>query len=362
MDKLKTLTKLTFAFTKMYVRNKMALFFTLFFPFIIILIFGILDFGKFSTGKIGLVYEESNSQIVSQVKQTIEKTGNKVEEGTLEEEKQALTNDDRALVLQFVTDKQTGKVNVTGYINKANEDVSQAVFLAIQNALSRIELQMKQVEPMFNIKSEEINVHELRNIDFMVPGVVAMSLMQGGLFGVVGTIVTYREKGILKRLFATPLSKSTFLLANIISRLFISILQVIILLATSYAVFQIKIVGSLFLVALFSVLGSLAFLAIGFAISGFSKTTEAARAIMMPIQMVMMFTSGVYFPREVLPDWLYKITNYLPLTYLADGLRYITTRGYSLADKDLQIAFGGVVVWMFIFVVVAIVTFKWDSN
>lgn len=360
---MKTLLKLTIANIKMYFRDKSALIWTLFFPFMIIAIFGVLDFAKYSTSKIGLVYNEDSKHYAEPIKEALVQIGDhyKVEEGDLESEKQALTEDDRLLVLNLDHNNETGKVDVTAYLNKGSEQGAQATFLIIQKILSDFEIQIHQIEPIFSISSEIINVHELRTIDFMVPGVVAMALMQGGIFGVVGTIVAYREKGILKRLFATPLPKGTFLLSQILSRLILSILQVIILLITSYVIFKINIVGSLFLVALVSILGSLTFLSLGFAVSGIAKTSESARAIVMPIQMIMMFTSGVYFPRDVLPSWLYKITGYTPLTYLADSLRDVMIKGYSFENAEIRTALIGIIAWLLIFIFITIRVFKWEK-
>lgn len=361
---IKTLTKLTIVNIKMFFRDKGALFWSLFFPFVIIGIFGILDFAKFSTSKIGFVYDDKTKEYATTVKGVLEGIGDyyKIEEGNLEDEKQALIDDDRVIVLEFIQNPQEKKMDVKAYLNEANIQSAQTVFLMVQKVLADFELQIMHSEPFFNVSSETINVFNLRQIDFMVPGVVAMALMQGGIFGVVGTIVNYREKGILKRLFATPLGKGEFLLAQIFARLVIAILQVIILLVTSYSVFQIKIVGSLILVAALAILGSLTFLTLGFVVSGIAKTSESARAIVMPIQMIMMFTSGVYFPREVLPDWLYKITNYAPLTYLADALRYVMTRGFSLENSEIQTATLGLCAWLVLFIVIALRSFKWEKN
>jgi ABC-2 type transport system permease protein len=361
---MKTLFKLTIASIKMYFRDRGALFFTLFFPFIVIAIFGVLDFAKFSTSKIGFVYNEETKQYAQAVKSALENIGDqyKIEEGNLEEERERLEDDDRALVLNFHIDNETKKVEVKALMNKSNEQMAQSVFLIVQKVLSDFELDVSQQEHIFQVESEVINVHNLSNIDYMVPGVVAMSLMQGGLFGVIGTIVTYREKGILKRLFATPLNKSTFLLSQIFSRLVVSIFQVTILLITSYLIFRINIVGNLLLVALMATVGSVTFLSLGFFVSGIAKTTEAARAIVMPIQMVLMFTSGTYFSRDVLPKWLYDITAYSPLTYLSDILRDVMTRGYGFGNDDIRMWTFGLVIWLVLFVVLAITSFKWEKK
>jgi len=360
---MKKLMKLTISVIKMHFRDKGAVIWTLLFPFIIILIFGLLDFNNAESAKIGFVYNEKSKEYVTSIKEVLSQIGNryKFEEGNLDEEKKALAEDDRLLVMDISVNEEN-KVNIKAYLNKSNELSAQSTLLIIQKTLSDFELQLNRIEPLFNVESEVVNVNELRNIDYLVPGVVAMSLMQSGLFGVVGTIVTYREKGILKRLFATPLPKSTFLISQILSRLLISILQVIILLVSSYIVFKINIVGSLFLVALTATLGSITFLALGFTVSGIAKTTESARAIMMPINMLMMFTSGVYFSRDVLPNWLYDITQFTPLTYLSDGLRDVMTKGYNLTDITVRTAIIGLSVWLVVFIIISIKTFKWEKN
>jgi ABC-2 type transport system permease protein len=360
---MKTLLKLTWANIKMYARDRTALIWTLLFPFMIISIFGLLDFNQAPTSKIGMVYGSETTSYAKGIEEALDNIGNyKIEKGELDNERKALKEDDRLLVLELEPATESSKVSVKAYLNKASEASAQSTFLVVQNVLSQMDLQLNQVESNFELSSEVVNVNNLRNIDFTVPGVIAMSLMQGGLFGVIGTIVNYREKDILKRLFATPLSKSNFLIAQILSRLVISILQVVILLTSSYLVFDLRIVGSIWLVALLCILGSITFLGLGFAISGMAKTGEAARAIISPVQLIMMFTSGVYFPRDLLPDWLYDITAYTPLTYLADGLRDVMTRGYSLLDSETRTATIGVSVWLVIFVVLAISTFKWERE
>lgn len=363
IDEMKLVAKLTFTNLKMYIRDKSALFWSLFFPFLVISIFGVLDFGKFTSSKVGLIYDESNSEIGQRIETQLESVGEmfKVSTGNFEDEMKALENDDRALILHLENNKLTQKIDVTAYKNKAEEQSAEVIFLSLQKIFAEFELKINRVQPRFNIESKTVNVFDLSNTDYMVPGVIAMSLMQGGIFGVVGTIVTYREKGILKRLFATPLKKGSFFISQIFGRLFISIAQVAILLVSSYVIFDIKIVGNLWLFAGSSVLGSLTFLSLGFVFSGISKSEESARAISMPIQMVLMFTGGVYFSRDVLPNWLYDVTAYSPLTYLADSLRNIMTRGYTLANATIRTASIGLLIWLIGLILIAIKTFKLEK-
>ncbi len=360
--KLKMLLALTIANIKMFFRDKGALFWSLFFPFLIIGIFGVLDFGGGAQGTIGLVYDEETEIYTEQLKKAFEeKDSYKISTGELDQELEELENDSRIAIFKFETGKDK-KVNITTYIGKENEDTGSIIALIAEKILSDVSMQMQHIELPFTMEQEIINTNNLRNIDFIVPGVIAMSIMQGSLFGVIGAIVESREKGILKRLFATPLPKDVFLISNIITRTIISLMQIAILLGFSYLVFQVKIVGSLYLVFFTALLGSLVFLALGILISGLAKTTETARAMITPVQMIFMFTGGVYFPREILPKWLFDITQPLPFTHLADVLRNVMAKGYGLGTQSIQNSALILLGWLVGLVVLAINTFKWNGE
>jgi len=362
MKNLQILVDLTLTNIKMFVRDKSALFWSLFFPFIVIGIFGVLDFGKMGNNNVGLVYDENSQIYAEQLKEIFEKEDRyKFHTGSIEDELNELENDDRTVVLEFNA-KEDQTIVVNAYMGKENEQAGSIVTLIAEKVLADISLQIKHIELPFEVNQQIVNVNNLRNIDYMVPGVIAMSLMQSSMFAVIGTIVVNRERGILRRLFATPLTKSTFLISNIVARMIVSLAQIAILIIFSYIVFQIKIVGNLALVAVFSSIGSVVFLAMGFLISGFAKTSETARAMVMPINMLFMFTGGVYFERSVLPKWLFDITKPLPLTYLSDGLRDIMVKGYGMGDQSVKIAAIALLAWFLVLVVISIRTFKWNGD
>lgn len=362
MNNLSMIVDLTVANIKMVMRDKGALFWSLFFPFLVIGIFGVLDFANMGNNNIGLIYDDNSQIYAEKLQEIFEKEDDyKFHKGTLESELNELENDDRIVVLEF-TSRDDNIVVVNAYMGKENEQSGSMIALITEKVLADISLQMRHIELPFEINQHIININHLRNIDYMVPGIIAMSLMQGALFSVIGTIVVNRERGILKRLFATPLTKSTFLLSNIITRMMLSLVQITILLVFSYIVFQIKIVGSIILVAVFAGLGSLVFLSMGFLLSGFAKTSETARAMVMPINMLFMFTGGVYFDRSVLPKWLFDATKPLPLTYLSDGLRDIMVKGYNLGDPSIKIAAIALLLWFVALVSISVKTFKWNGD
>ena len=124
--------------------------------------------------------------------------------------------------------------------------------------------------------------------------------------------------------------------------------------------FDIKIVGSVVQVLGLATLGSLTFIALGILLSGFAKTAESARAMVMPVQMLFMFTGGIYFARSVLPGWLFTISGYFPITYLADVLRDTMVKGYDLSYSTIQIGMLGLTVWLIILIGLSVKTFRWE--
>ena len=138
-----------------------------------------------------------------------------------------------------------------------------------------------------------------------------------------GTLVTYREKGLLRRLRPTPLPMSGFMSSNVLMRSVTSLIQTAIVLAVGMLRFGVGINGSLLLVGVVAAIGSGAFVSLGFTIAAVSKNMEVAQALMKVVQTPMMFLSGIFFPMNTAPAWIQPIVKLMPLTYLADALRAV---------------------------------------
>ncbi|MGH2408923.1 MAG: ABC transporter permease, partial [Chloroflexota bacterium] len=124
---------------------------------------------------------------------------------------------------------------------------------------------------------------------------------------------------------------------NVLSQLVVVLVQVVILMLVATKLFNVKVVGDIPTLVLFALLGGLAFLTIGFAISGLAKTGEAANALGNVVTMPMMFLSGVYFPISGAPEWLKPLIGFLPLTYLANGMRDIVLRGVGAGGLGIDV-------------------------
>jgi ABC-2 type transport system permease protein len=181
------------------------------------------------------------------------------------------------------------------------------------------------------ISTQGIQGKDINYVDFLVPGVLAMSIMNGGMVGLSAAFVVMRERGVLRRIKLTPFPLIRFITARVATQLLVALCQAVILLGLAKLIFNLDIVGNLLEVAVLIFLGSLAFLTIGFFVAGVSRKQESATALAQLISFPMLFLSGVFFPLDRSPVWLQDAAKALPLTYLVDGFRQVMVYGASLA-------------------------------
>ena len=161
---------------------------------------------------------------------------------------------------------------------------------------------------------------EFSYIDFFVPGIIAMSVMTTSLFGTVGMNTELRQKGILKKLATTPLTRSEWLASNILYQMFMSILSTTCILVIGIVVFGLQPHINIFMFILI-LLNVFAFSGIGMLITRFVKEAESAQAAANAVMFPMMFLSGTFFQLEMMPDFLQTLAKFLPLYYVNEGLR-----------------------------------------
>ena len=207
------------------------------------------------------------------------------------------------------------------------------------------------------VEFESVESRDLGYIDFLVPGIVGMTIMQLGIFGVAFGFVQLKRTGALRRLFATPTSPSYFLSAQVLSRLIIGLVQVAILFAVGIW-FGLQMFGDYMTLIVVVIIGSAIFLALGFGIAGWAKNEDQAAPVANLVSLPMMFLSGVFFPRDAMPEFLAAITAFLPLTYVIEALRAIVNEGATLMSLGPQML--GMAVWVVISFVIALRLFRWE--
>jgi len=177
-----------------------------------------------------------------------------------------------------------------------------------------------------------------RYIDFLLPGMMGMGLMGGGMWGVGFVVVDMRVRKLLKRFLATPMRRSDFLIAIILSRLVFTLADILILLLFGYLAFGIRNQGSYLNLTAVVLLGGAAFAGIGLLVASRVQTIETVSGLMNLVMLPMWILSGVFFSSERFPEAVQPMINLLPLTALNQGLRGIMLEGKSLAALWPQLA------------------------
>jgi ABC-2 type transport system permease protein len=177
-----------------------------------------------------------------------------------------------------------------------------------------------------------------RYIDFLLPGMIGMNLMGGGLWGIGFVVVDMRVRKLLKRFLATPMRRSDFLLAIMLSRLLFTLIDVVILLAFGYVVFDVQCQGNFLELTIAVLLGGFSFAGIGLLIASRAQTVETISGLMNLVMLPMWILSGVFFSSERFPEVVQPLINLLPLTALNQLLRGIILEGQGLLVLWPQVA------------------------
>jgi len=359
-----TINKLTVASIKSFVRNRQALFFTLFMPLFIMLIFGYIGFDKPQKFDVGLVTHAPNAATEQFVKTIEQFPAFTVTRGTLDEELAKLDSGDRSVVLEVPDDlivpgKPSSK-QLIAHTNAGKAGEAQAVLSILNQTISSMTMQAAHLQPLVAIETQEVNSHNLRYIEFLLPGLIALSIMQMSVFSVAFVFTQYKEKGVLKRLLATPMTPLHFVIANGITRLIVSLVQAAIFIGLGILLFKVHIVGSFLLLFLCVLLGATMFLGLGFTISGLAKTADSVPAIANLIVFPMMFLGGTFFAVSNMPVWLQAIAKFLPLTFFSSALRDVMTKGAGITEIWLDLA--AMIAWAIVLIFLATVTFRFQEK
>jgi ABC-type multidrug transport system permease subunit len=166
-----------------------------------------------------------------------------------------------------------------------------------------------------------------RYIDFLIPGMLGMGLMQSGLWGIGFVIVEMRTRKLIKRMMATPMRRSHFLMAFVFMRALFLVVELPILIGFGVGVFGVPLRGSLLLVLALSVLGSLTFAGMGLLVASRAQNTQTVGGLINLVSMPMFILSGVFFSSARFPDVMQPVIRLLPLTALNDALRAVMLDG-----------------------------------
>ena len=201
---------------------------------------------------------------------------------------------------------------------------------------------------------------KIRYIDWVLPGILGMNMMFSCLFGVGYVIVRYRKNAVLKRLKATPLSAFEFILAQLLSRLFIVMFMSSVIYIGCNFIFDFFILGRYLDLFIIGMLGAFSLISMGLLVASRSKSEELIGGLLNLTSWPMMMLSGVWFSLEGAPPALKTFADLLPLTHLVAGARKIITEGASLADIAYHV--NALLIMSTVFLLLGSYLFSWNTE
>lgn len=341
---------------KMSARNRAAFFWNLAFPAVFILIFPAL-FSSGIGGMPSIGITGADTPLRQQVVQALNDNGGfTLHEDTQDKEMSALKNDDRSLVIVFPRGELSDTSPIQLFTSNTGGPSGQLALGNVRSALLDILGQSRGIA----VAQETVSTLDTSFVDFFVPGILAMSIMNAGMIGLATNFVSFRERGILRRIKVTPLALWKFILTRIIASLVITLIASAVLIVMAKVVWGLDVRGNWLVILAMLLLGGLSFLGIGYAIAAVSRNVETAAAYGNALTFPMLFLSGVFIPVSSMPGWLQPLAAILPLRYLVDALRQPMMYGNGISAIWVpMLVLTGIFVVCFAF---AIRFFKWDAS
>jgi ABC-2 type transport system permease protein len=349
----------TIAQLKMMFRRRITLFWSLVFPMILMTLLGLLFGRNIDAGTITVIDDAHTPASTLMVKTLSDTQGVKIkrdQHDPAKAEQQVRDGDRDALV---VLRPGSGSTTVAQlYYSNASATQAGIIRGIVSGAASRISVAETGSPPAIDYRQVSVDSSSLDYIDFLLPGIIALSIMISAVIGLSTVLVDWRKRGILRRLKLTPMPLWEFLVSRVAASLALAVLQLVVLIAFGRFVFGIHISSTAWAAMPIALAGALCFLVMGFTVGSLVSEPETADAVTNVITNPMMFLSGTFFPVSAMPDLVQSIARVLPLYYMANGLRDTIVRNQGLVhvlpDLGVLLAVTGVLA------VVSLRTFRWE--
>ncbi|MEQ1757531.1 MAG: ABC transporter permease [Vicinamibacterales bacterium] len=337
------LVELTLARLRLFLREPEAMFWTFVFP---ILMSVAMAVAFPSGGAMRVLVGIAPGQVASPLGRALASTsGLVVKEVAATDELRALREGEVHLMIV--------PGNPPTYRYDETRDESRLAKFVVDDVLKRL---AGRVDP-WTASEDRVRVAGSRYVDWLIPGLVGMTIMGTGMWGLGFSIVQARMQHLLKRLMASPMRKRDYLLAQLVARLAFLAPEVVVPLGFGILVLGVPFNGSVLALASVSIIGALAFGALGLLAASRARTIEAISGIMNVIMLPMWVLSGVFFSSANFPEVAQPFIRLLPLTALVDALRSVVLDGASLSMQAsrLMILAG----WTVVPFALAVKFFKW---
>lgn len=351
---------LTKVFIQIFLRNKQYILFSLILPLVILGIVGLND-GDRDPIDLGLA-DNAKSELSKQFISSL--TSNNV--FNLIQESEEVLRDDLingdlmiALIIPADMGNQVNASKIKLLVDKSQVQFIQTIKPILDQSLLSIERQITGNPPMFSLFIEDVKSRSQGYLDFLLPGIMAFMLMNLSIAGSGFNVVEFRRRGILKRLFVTPIKPIDFVIAIVLARMVIVLGQLSIIFGFALFALDANIVGSIINLYLIIMLSVLMFLTLGFSLGSLAKTQESVGVLAAIFIYPQLVLSGVFFPLESLPEYIQPFAEILPLSLVAEAMRSIASDGLNMVDIYLNII--GIGVWISIGTMISTRLFVWKE-
>ncbi len=353
--------------TNRFFRDRLALFFGILFPLIFLFVFGSISKGgghgvSFHVAIINQSHSSFAGQFVSQTQHNkIFKVDKSLSTLSQAEDKMNKSQIDGAIVLpasfgEVKNGHPTGQALV--YYSPNNDQAGQALTSVLQQEFKGVNAKFVTNQEPFTVAGQQTKSKSLTGFDYTFSGLLGFSIMGAGIFGPMNVFPELKKQGILRRFHTTPIRVWQYFLSTMISQAITGLVAIAVMFLAAIAVFNLHVVGNYLEIALFLGFSITMILGIGLAIGGWARNERQAAPLGNIIVFPMMFLSGIFFPRFLMPTWLQGVTNYIPMSPVIDGARQLITEGKHLTDIGTQL--GIMAVWMVVIYIIAFRVFRWE--
>lgn len=344
-------------------RDPVALFFTIALPMMLLIIFGSIFRGDDGANIDIAVVNNSDSEFAAQVEQGLGQI-DALTVKDVDDPVEAINDNNITSYIELPADfgelneqgQPTGSATVR--YSGASPEGGQITQQILDGMLSEINNEITGAPQLFEVEGQTIQSSDITQFDYIVAGIVGFALMSLGVFGLAYQFPYEKKTGTLRRLRATPFTKPQIIFGTLVYYGAIGAVAIALMIAVAVFALGFELRADALSLIVFSLFSIALMLGFGLLIGGISRTENQAAVATNIIAFPLMFLSGVFFPRFLMPEWLQAITDYVPLTPVIDGLRVIMTEGAMLHELLPQLAI--MAVWFVVVYALAIRFFRWQ--
>lgn len=366
------LTILTFAVVdvKRAFRDKTGLFFIFVFPLIFLFVFGGIFGGSndisFNVALLSKADNDFAKEFVKNIqKDDLVKIDKYAYSQQLAEEKLQRGEIDAIVKLpeSFGEVKEgdtfpSGRAEIV--VDQNSQQAGQTLSSVLDGVFTDINKGITNAPTPFKVGLTTAKAPGMTQFDYTFAGLLGFTLLSLGIFGPTSVFPRMKQRGVLRRYHTTTLRVWQFFTANVLSQMVVGVMSVAIMFAVALTIpmFDLNMRGDYFSLLLIILLGTATMFGIGLAIGGWAKNENQAAPLGNIISFPMMFLSGTFFPRFLMPEWLQNVSALLPLTPINDAIRLIITEGQNITQLGPQIL--ATVAWMIVIYIIAFRVFRWE--